>query len=169
MLTAIEKSTVRSRITLPFLHIPTLFATLAIIIMAITSSHIQLSNIRLYGHHGVSPQERRIGAWYSISLDLTVDIGVAALTHDELDAAANDICAQTDALNASVDYGMVADIVKREFCRSTMLLETLSHRIALAVMDSSPRIKGLTIHLSKLNPPVSVPTDAATIKLSLIR
>lgn len=123
--------------------------------MILNSSHILLQDIRLYGHHGVSEQERTIGAWYSITIDLGVDIGQPALIDDNL--------------HSTVDYGTLTDVVRREFQKPAMLLETLAHRIAEALFNSSPRILTLSIRLGKLNPPVSAPTDMAAVELTFRR
>lgn len=120
--------------------------------MLLNTSHILLEDIRLYGHHGVSEQERTIGGWYSLSLNLDVDIASPALIDDNL--------------HSTVDYGMVVDAVRHEFNQSALLLESLAYRISEAVFRCSTRIESLTIRIAKLNPPVSLPTHSAAVEIS---
>lgn len=120
--------------------------------MLLNSSHILLDGIRLYGHHGVSFQEHTIGSWYNISLDLNVDISTHALIDNNL--------------HSTVDYGTVVNTVRNEFSHSSLLLENVAYRICKAVFRCSPRIDGITIRVSKINPPVSAPTQSASVELS---
>ena len=55
-----------------------------------------IEDIRFYGHHGVTPAQQDVGAWFSVDVELTLDLTPAALSDD---------------LNAGVDYGQVVQRV----------------------------------------------------------
>lgn len=117
--------------------------------------HISLNEIRLWGHHGVSEQERAIGSWYMITIDMDADIASSAYTDDEL--------------NGTVDYGRVAEVVKKEFCVSSRLLESLAWRIGRAVLSCSQKIECVTVCIQKQNPPVCSPTLSASVSITVKR
>ena len=50
--------------------------------------YVHLKGLKIYAYHGVLPQENRIGAEYTIGLQLRTDITTAAET-DNLDNTVN--------------------------------------------------------------------------------
>ena len=52
-----------------------------------------LEDVRFYGHHGVTKAQQTVGAWFSVDVELDVDLGPAAVSDD---------------LRTTVDYGAVA-------------------------------------------------------------
>ena len=55
-----------------------------------------VEDIRFYGHHGVTPAQQEVGAWFSVDVELALDLTPAALSDD---------------LDAGVDYGQVVQRV----------------------------------------------------------
>ena len=53
--------------------------------MTITSTVIRLNDIRLYGHHGITEDERQVGSHFVINLAMTVNVGTGDLAHDTLE------------------------------------------------------------------------------------
>lgn len=44
------------------------------------TSKISLNAMRFYAYHGVLPQEKKVGNWFSVDLELSVDLSRAALS-----------------------------------------------------------------------------------------
>ncbi len=49
------------------------------------SDILLVEDIRFYGHHGVTPAQQEVGAWFSVDVELALDLTPAALS-DDLDA-----------------------------------------------------------------------------------
>ena len=52
-----------------------------------------LEDVRFYGHHGVTKAEQTLGVWFSVDVELALDLAPAALSDD---------------LGTTIDYGGVA-------------------------------------------------------------
>jgi dihydroneopterin aldolase len=113
---------------------------------------IELRGLRAVGTHGVLPEERDRPQPFEVDLDVALDLRAAAAT---------------DGLDDTVDYGALAvraaAVVTGE---RHALLERLAQRIADAVLED-PRVRGVTVTVRKLRPPV--PVDLATAAVRLVR
>ncbi len=113
---------------------------------------ITLSNIELYAYHGVLPQERIVGGWYSIEVSVTTDNNDATVTDD---------------LNDTINYATIYDIVKKEMLISSKLIEHVAGRILHKIHENIPQIGTATIRLTKKHPPIPGANVNATVELSL--
>src|SRR3981081_2314155 len=81
-----------------------------------TSDKIFLEDVRFYGHHGVTKAQQTVGAWFSVDVELSVDLAAAAASDD---------------LRATVDYGLVAARIVEECTKERVnLLERLAGKLA---------------------------------------
>ena len=71
-----------------------------------------VEDIRFYGHHGVTPAQQDVGAWFSVDVELALDLTPAALSDD---------------VGATVDYGQV---VRRVVALATERRVQLVERLA---------------------------------------
>lgn len=111
-----------------------------------TSDRIELRGLRLTAVVGVLPEERERAQPIEIDLDLDVDLTAAG---------------ESDALDDTVDYGAVCDLVAAVVAgEAPLLLERLAGRIAAGVLASDRRIDAVEVSVRKLRPPV--PQDLAT-------
>jgi dihydroneopterin aldolase len=98
-----------------------------------------VEDIRFYAHHGVSPAEQEVGGWYSVDVELALDLTPAALSDD---------------LAAAVDYGLV---VRRVVAIATeqrvRLLERLAGLLAEALLREVPA-REVTVRVRKLSAPL---------------
>lgn len=103
------------------------------------SDKILLEDLRFYGHHGVTPAQQTVGAWFSVDVELTVDLGPAAASDD---------------LRATVDYGLVAARIV-EVCtkQRVNLLERLAVRVAQTLLGEFP-CEEVRVRVRKLTPPM---------------
>lgn len=101
---------------------------------------ITLASIRFRAKHGVLPQEKVDGNDFEVDVVMDADLLRAA---------------RTDDLAHTVDYGEVARIVGDVMHgESVDLLETLVYRIGERLMAAFPAVRGLTVSVRKLNPPI---------------
>ena len=122
--------------------------------MRITQSSIQLHDMRFYAYHGVMEQERRVGGEYQVSLDVEADLSRPMTS---------------DAVADTVNYAALYDVVAREMAQPSQLLEHVAGRIAQRVFDSFLQVEGLTIRITKCNPPMGADCKGASIELKVKR
>lgn len=108
-------------------------------IMHITGYNIELRDIHLYAHHGVMPQEKEIGAWFTIDLSLTIN---------------DHSCAESDDITGTVSYADVYGIVCTEMNEPSALLEHVCRRITEKLYSAFTQIEEISITLCKDTPPM---------------
>jgi dihydroneopterin aldolase len=112
------------------------------------SDVIALTGLRVRGHHGVLPEERRDGQEFVIDARLTVDTREAAAADD---------------LAATVDYGQLAtrlaEIVAGE---PVNLIETLAARLAAACL-ADPRVVSARVTVHKPSAPIPLAFDDVAV------
>ena len=101
--------------------------------------YIRLEGIKLFGYHGVLPQENRVGAIYTVNLRLKTDYLAAA---------------KSDNLEDTINYAEVYQVVKEEMKIPSKLLENVSYRIAQKIMETFSAVQAIEISLYKENPPM---------------
>jgi len=113
---------------------------------AVTSDRIELRGLRLSAIVGVLPEERDRAQPIEIDLDIDVDLTAAG---------------ESDALDDTVDYGAVCDLIEAVVAGDQpLLLERLADRIAAGVLGADGRIDAVEVAVRKLRPPVA--QDLAT-------
>jgi len=112
----------------------------------VTSDRIELRGLRLSAIVGVLPEERDRAQPIEIDLDIDVDLTAAG---------------ESDALDDTVDYGAVCDLIEAVVAGDQpLLLERLADRIAAGVLGADGRIDAVEVAVRKLRPPVA--QDLAT-------
>ena len=110
--------------------------------------------IRFYGHHGATDAEQEVGAWFSVDVELALDLTPAALSDD---------------LGAAVDYGLV---IRRVVATGTeqrvRLLERLSGLLCEALLREFPA-REVTVELRKLNAPLDGISAVPGIRMRRVR
>ena len=112
------------------------------------TDRITLSGLRVRGHHGVLPEERRDGQDFVVDAVLSLDTRAAAAS---------------DALSDTVDYGVLAsslaEVIAGEPCD---LIETLAQRLA-DVCLTDPRVWEVEVTVHKPSAPIAVPFDDVAV------
>ena len=111
---------------------------------------ILINGLRLYAYHGVMPQERTVGAYFTIDLKLETDFTAAM---------------DTDQLDGTVSYADVCDVIRREMAIPSQLLEHVGGRIVKALCQSFPAITAIRLRLVKDNPPMGADVQGAGIEI----
>ena len=121
--------------------------------MRISQSYIILREVRFHAFHGVMPQERKVGADFTVSLRVGVDLSLPAESDDVAD---------------TLNYATLYEVVKQQMEIPSQLLEHVAGRIGKAVMDTFPQVTGVDVKLTKLNPPMGADCAGASVELHLI-
>lgn len=101
---------------------------------------IELRGLRVVGICGALPEERERPQPLEIDLDVVADLAPSGAS---------------DALDDTVDYGALCDVVAEVVAAGTpQLLEHLAAVIAEAVLGLDGRIEAVTVAVRKLRPPV---------------
>lgn len=122
--------------------------------MRITEQSITVNGLRFYAFHGVDPQERIVGAWFTVDL------------YFELNAVP---AIESDDLSDTASYADAAEIVKREMAVPSDLLEHVAGRIVKSLLAEMPLVQTVTVAVSKENPPVCAPCESSTFTLTAER
>ena len=121
--------------------------------MTVKSSYITLRNLRFHATHGVMAQERITGGDFVVTVRVGYDI-TAAMASDAVD----------DTLN----YAELYELVKREMMQPSNLLEHVAGRIGESIFREMAGVTSVDIDLSKVNPPMGADCDGASVELHLI-
>jgi len=111
---------------------------------------ILISGIRELGVHGVLPEEQTRPQPFEVNVELAVDLEAAG---------------DSDDLDDTVDYSAVCEAVSRVVASEKYrLLERLATRIA-EVCCADPRVRGVTVEVRKLRPPVRALLDSVGVRI----
>ena len=99
---------------------------------------ISLSNLHFFAYHGLYAEEKKIGAEFEINL---------AVSFHPAD--------KITALDETVNYEKLYQLVKEEMQKPRSLLETLVMELAQAIHLSFTQIKRIEISVTKLKPPIA--------------
>ena len=94
-----------------------------------TSIHI--GTLRFYAHHGVLPQEQKVGNYFKVETTLV-----------------------TDELTDTLNYAEVCQIISDEMAIPSRLLEHVAGRIINSLRSHYPQITGGRLIVTKEKPPI---------------
>ncbi len=100
--------------------------------------HIELRQLRFRGYHGLYPEEQKTGNEFETEPSLAFDPGETILT----------------ALDSTIDYAAVYEIVKQQMAAREDLLETWLMKLADKLYSRFPIIKKAEISITKLQVPI---------------
>ncbi len=123
--------------------------------MQILQSTITLKGLKFYAHHGVMPQERKVGAHFCVDLTLFLGDAREAIMNDEL--------------SATVNYAEVYETAKAIIAEPSALLEHVAGRMAQAILKRFPLVESLEVCITKCNPPMGADCAGAAFTLKAMR
>lgn len=100
---------------------------------------IILHDIRIYAYHGVFPEERTMGAYYKIGLEISTDFRKAMLY---------------DVLSGTINYGAIYQVVQEEMAIPSKLLEHVAYRMMKSLFCKFAEIESIQLSILKENPPI---------------
>ncbi len=99
--------------------------------------HIELRKVRLFGYHGLYPEEKKTGGEFEINLSVSFFPAK-----------------KIGSLNDSINYELLFDLLKDEMQKPRELLETLTMDITEKIHEKFMTAKKIKIEIIKLNPPI---------------
>ena len=112
---------------------------------------ISLKGLEFHAFHGVYPHERESGNWFEVNISIELDFNEAS---------------SNDQIQDTVDYEEVYAIVKEEMEKPSKLLETVGGAIVRKIFELFPKVQGVDLEVSKLNPPIGGKCKSATVSIS---
>ncbi len=101
---------------------------------------VRLEDVRLFGYHGLFPEERVLGNWFILNLAISKQITQAF----------------EDDINRTVDYGQLYMVCLEIMREPVDLLETLCERIATRCKELHPDYVEMEIRIGKEHPPMGM-------------
>lgn len=112
---------------------------------------IRISNLEVFGHHGVYEEENTLGQKFLVSAVLYTDTRIAG---------------KTDSLEYSIHYGDVCHTIKRIMEeRNYKLLETVAETIAERLLQQYDSLKSIELEIKKPWAPIMLPIDTVSVKI----
>lgn len=127
-------------------------ASAATVMLHTAMDCIEISGLRVFGHHGVFPEERAQGQVFAIDVALECDLAAAAASDDLAD---------------TVDYDMLARRVADEVAGTQFtLIEALAGHLADLAL-SEPRVAAVEVRVAK--PDVAIPLELREVAVVVRR
>ena len=125
----------------------------AVVDKIMVKTSIFLDDVRFHAFHGVMPQERAVGADFTVSLNVGYDFVKAA---------------ESDDLTDTISYADLYEVVKAEMEKPSQLLEHVALRIIKAITAKWPQIGTVDLRLAKYNPPMVADCKGAGVEMHFI-
>lgn len=112
---------------------------------------IHIKNLEIFAHHGVFPEENRLGQKFVVSAIL--------FTHTRE-------AGRTDDLTKSIHYGDVSHMIKQYLETHTCkLLEAVAEGLAEELLLSVPRLEKVRLEIKKPWAPVGLPLETVSVEI----
>lgn len=111
---------------------------------------IFLEKIKIYAHHGVLKEERCIGTYYYVDVELHTDFSKAM---------------HTDDLADTISYADINEIIHQEMQISSELLERVLGRIVERIEKEFPKVDYIKIKITKTAPPMRGEMQGAAVEI----
>jgi dihydroneopterin aldolase len=121
---------------------------------AMVRYRLSLENIRLYGYHGASENERELGQRFEIDVEIVADLSDAV---------------KTDSMSKTVNYEKVYRLVESEVTgRRYHLLETMADKIARDVLEQF-KASEVLVRIRKPSVPIAGSIDHVEVEVVCTR
>lgn len=112
---------------------------------------IALEGLEFFAYHGYYDEEQKVGNKYAVDITVKANLKSAATK---------------DALDQTVNYEALYEVVKEEMQIRSRLLEHIGHNIIQTVFQKFPAVKWVEISISKFNPPIGGVCKQARVTLA---
>ncbi len=110
---------------------------------------IKLNRMQFHTCHGALPHERHVAQEFWVDVTLELPLSVAG---------------QSDKLSDTVNYGKIASLVREIMMGDPVkLMETLALRIYQAIRALDSRIRRVEVRVTKVDPPIGVPSAGVEV------
>lgn len=114
-------------------------------------SKIIFENLKIYAYHGVLPEEKILGTYYFLNLEILADLEKAT---------------ESDDLKDTINYAEINNILHQEMEISSQLLEQVIGRIIRKIKNNFPQISFIKIKLTKTSPPMKGEMDGVSVEIA---
>ena len=112
---------------------------------------IRIENLEVFANHGVFPEETKLGQKFLVSCSLYLDTRKAG---------------KKDDLDASVHYGLVSHLLKKEMEENTFaLIESVAEHLAECVLLYDEKIREVEIEVKKPWAPIGLPLEYVSVTI----
>lgn len=116
---------------------------------------IKLENIKLYGYHGVLPEEQAKGQYFHIDVEMYLDLRKPGTT---------------DNLEDTVDYSAVYHVIENITTSNKFrLIEKLADSISREILSRNEKIQEITVRIRKPDAPIDGELDWAEVEIKRSR
>ena len=116
---------------------------------------IIIKGLRLKAYHGVNPEEKIDGQMFELDITSFIDTVNAD---------------NTDDLENTVSYAKIIKTVRAVFtAESYNLIEYAANKVCVAVLETYPSLKSVTVLLKKPEAPISADFDYVAVEETLTR
>jgi 7,8-dihydroneopterin aldolase/epimerase/oxygenase len=114
---------------------------------------INVNGIKTWARHGVYENERISGRYFITDVSILADLERTDLLKDDLQATFN--------------YEMANDAVRKKMQTPVQLLEKLAIEIAEELKSADTRIKEVHVKVTKLNPPLPGEVESTSVEVTI--
>ena len=112
---------------------------------------ITITQLKIFAHHGVLPEETRDGQDFYVNAKLYLDTRAAG---------------QSDELTKSVHYGEVCALITEYMQKNTFqLLEAVAENTVTEVLNAFPLLKGMEFEICKPHAPIPLPFGNVSVTI----
>ena len=116
------------------------------------SDQINLTGIKAFGYHGVFKEERIHGQTFIADVELSLELIQAS---------------KSDALDSTIDYSKVVDLVVEEIQGEAVnLIERLAGRIAQKIKSTYPSVNKVVVTVHKPHAPVDAEVKDISVTIT---
>ena len=112
---------------------------------------IRVEQIKVFAYIGVYHEEKILGSYFMVDVEVKANLSETELL--------------TDELSATYNYEWIADIVQNEMKISCALLEKKAIEIARKIINTDNRLNNVRIKLSKLQPPLKGEIGSTSVEI----
>lgn len=113
-------------------------------------SKVALEGMQFYAFHGYYEEERLMGTYFIVDVYVDTNFMMAA---------------STDDLGGTVNYETIYFICRVEMKRTAKLIETVAQRIHNKLSALFTSASGITVRISKMNPPLGGPVARSFVEV----
>lgn len=110
---------------------------------------LRVERLMLHASHGVAPQERRVGNRFAVTVILRYETEAV----------------DTDMLDDTISYAEVVEVARQVMAEPSRLIEHVCGRLQRALMSRWPQIKGGSVTVTKVTPPIAAQLDGCSVTL----
>lgn len=110
---------------------------------------VGLEEVRFYAYHGLFPEERVLGNWFVVSVQVSKRVDSISF----------------EDINQTFDYGLIYGICKEVMSEPVDLLETVAASISNRLKQTFEGLSSYEVHICKEQPPLGMTGGKSRVSL----